>query len=499
MLMALVFPVADLRPFTADQLGRSPKPNWSQPDPHEDFLRSIGPLRERLLGGGNEELTEGFFCQADRVFRPLDRARVASDWRVGLVRHFCRIYSDGSALTKLEVGAILGQKAYGKHVWSVRALAQSFLKHQCALVKGEDNGARPLIELGKPFAALYQSSSTLTSYGPQLKAHPDRQLVRAATPIIVTHLNAREPFELPPDAEKLPVGNANGHHLYHSRIKVQGQLIRHWTIVGQRANQEDPTRLLRMYLIRLYTEHQVLRTIFRKVNDLKIADGDEEARGRLQKYVNCATYRISLMAKESTLVAGHEMGTLARVAEDTIRPGDTEKLIKDVESLNLRHEIFYKAKQHIRQDARVAVIVEEGGVLYMTQETHNKNVNYGTQGIVQQAGAQAAQAAQGTQSVGEPKDLASAVAALKDLVAKMAATLPEAEAATVNKAIKNLDAEVNTPGAPPDKGIVLGALEKIGNAADKVKEYVEPVERSSGWCGSSWDSRFFAEVAAGST
>ena len=106
--------------------------------------------------------------------------------------------------------------------------------------------------------------------------------------------------------------------------------------------------------------------------------------------------------------------------------------------------------------------------------TANKNVNYGTQGSVQQAGAQAVQSAQ-TKLSGEPTDVASALAALKELAAQLGGELPAEDAANVKKAVSHLDAELSSNDAKPDKGIVLGALEKIGNAAEKVGKYAEPV------------------------
>lgn len=471
MLTTLVFPLADLRPFAKDGLGRQKRPDWRNPDPSQDFLRYIGPVRERFLGGGNDYLREGYFCKADRLLRSVSRERKGAEWRVGALRRFVRFYSDGCVLGKLEVGVILGQKAYGKTVPSAESLARSLLTEPCALPNGKNASPRPLIELGRSFAELYQLCSTRTSYPLELENHPERMWVQAAAPIVVTHLNASERFAVPSEDRRLKLDGGSKHELYHSRVKLRGQFIRHWTIVGQSANPEDPTRLLRMYLVRLYSENTVLRTVLRELDNLEIAEDDDDSRDRLQTYLNEATHRISQMAQKSSRIAGHEMGTLARVAEDTIRPGDIEMLHENVDALKFRREIVFKTKQYVSRDANTHITVEEGGFLYMTA---NKNVNYGTQGSVQQAGAQAVQSAQ-TKLSGEPTDVASALAALKELAAQLGGELPAEDAANVKKAVSHLDAELSSNDAKPDKGIVLGALEKIGNAAEKVGKYAEPV------------------------
>lgn len=477
VLLTLVFPIADLRGFADDGLGRLDRPDWRHPDTYRDFVRSFGPVRERMLGGGNDYLREGYFCDAHNALAPISRVRKPrSDWRAGLLRSLFRLYSDGSALTKLEIGAILGRKARdARNPRPVENLGRAMLKHETRIPRHSENGTHCLFESGNPFAAFYQRQSTTTSYSLDLDGDPDQRLVRAGAPMLMAHVNAREQHVLPPDSHRLDLGSKASHQLFHSRVRIRGRTVRMWTLVGVQDYWADQTRLLRMYLIRLYTEHEVLRTVLRNLKNPRILECGEPARDRLQTYLNTATRRIGRMAQKSSNIVGHEMGTLAREAEDTIRPGDIAMLTKSIEALGIRREISHKAQKYMQQDAVVYVSVQEGGVFSMTNETHNQNVNYGTQGNVQQAGAGATQTAHSTQTAGEPQDLASALAALKDLVSTMQGELPPADAAVVGKTVAHLGVELETPGVEPDKGAVLKALEKIGGIAEKAEKYVDPI------------------------
>ena len=57
----------------------------------------------------------------------------------------------------------------------------------------------------------------------------------------------------------------------------------------------------------------------------------------------------------------------------------------------------------------------------------------------------------------------------------MQAALSDEDSARAGKRLRYLDAELSEEGAAPDKGIVLGDLEKIAAVAEKSEKYAEPI------------------------
>src|ERR1043166_567340 len=69
MLVTIQFPFADLRPFVPDPTHRLASPDWPTPRAGVDFIRLLGQVRDRLLGGVKEWPGEHMFCDATHAIR----------------------------------------------------------------------------------------------------------------------------------------------------------------------------------------------------------------------------------------------------------------------------------------------------------------------------------------------------------------------------------------------------------------------------------------------
>ncbi|MFN0247302.1 MAG: hypothetical protein ACKV2T_10480, partial [Kofleriaceae bacterium] len=68
MLVSIHFPCADVRGFLPEAAGRLRKPHWQLPE-SSDFVRTFGPLRQRVAGGSKLFSGEGMVCRADGAIR----------------------------------------------------------------------------------------------------------------------------------------------------------------------------------------------------------------------------------------------------------------------------------------------------------------------------------------------------------------------------------------------------------------------------------------------
>lgn len=507
MLISVIFPLADQRPFYTGLAGRLSKPNWSVPDTR-DFIRSMGPVRERLLGGGDTFLREGYFCESSRDIRAVSRLGGKDGKRIpGLIGSYKRLYFDGfrleveegakiapqepvgaqepmdnlssgGAITgKLEIGLLYGAGAARKAgATDIETILQAALSFPIKPHR-RSKDFLPLALIGEPFARFLQERTT----SKVAAAMPPPNLVAAGETLSIVHLRKAEKFTLPRRAQRISLPANSRHEIYHFRTEIGGRHVRSWILVDRAPHDLRQGRLLRLYLSRLHVEHQSLRAILRNMSKPGLLGGDNKSRDRLQAYLRGGLRRISAMSKLSSEIAGHEMGEIARYSENLIRPGDESALIDAIEGLALRPNITRSANAYIRGDTNLYINVESGGILAMNTDnsTTNVNQNWGTQGNVQQAGRDAKQSAKTVQG-GEPTTVADAVAQLSELLERLKSELPAEDAAQVSKSMGHLRTELETPGAKPDKGVVLGALERIGGFADKVGTYVEPVGKVIG-------------------
>lgn len=508
MLISAIYPLTDLRPFHSGLGARLAKPNWSLPDTRE-FVRSMGPVRERLLGGGDSYLREGYYCESSRDLR--GATGVGGTTRLkGLVGSYKRLYFDGfrlevdegerapvpagedgkptpdepltsgSAVTgKLEIGLIYGASAARKAGWTDlgdilgEALSAQIKPHR------RSQANVPLAAIGEPFARFLQERTTSkTEVEASAKSPP---LVKAGETLIIVHLRKTEKFELPKGAQRVDLPVESRHEIHHFRVRSGGRYVRSWILLDKDPDDVRLGRLLRLYLARLHVEHQSLRAMLRAMGTPGLVGTDKRSRDRLQAHLRGGLRRISDMAKLSNEIAGHEMSAIARYSETMIRPGDEETLIDAIKGLALRPNITRSASEYVRKDTNLYVTIQTGGILNMNNtdnRTTNLNQNWGTQNSVQQAGAGAQQAAHAL--AGEPSSVAEAMAQLAQLVEQMKGELPEEDAAQAAKSLGHLKTELETPGAAPDKGVVLRSLERIGELADKAGKFVEPIGKVVG-------------------
>lgn len=511
MLISAIFPLTDLRPFHSGLAGRLSKPNWSLPDTRE-FVRSMGPVRERLLGGGDTYLREGYYCESSRDLRGVTGiGGKAADRLKGLVGSYKRLYFDGfrlevdegertsspagtdeqplpddsltsgSAVTgKLEIGLIYGASAARKagetELGAIlrAALSIPIKPHR----RSPANVA--LAAIGEPFVRFLQERTTRKTKAEATAEIP--HLVLSGEALTIVHLRKSEKFRLPAGAQRVDLPIDSRHEIHHFRTRIGGRDIRSWILLDKDPLDVRQGRLLRLYLARLHVEHQSLRAILRSMGTPGLIGTDTILRDRLQAYLRGGLRRISKIAKLSAEIAGHEMSAIARYSETLIRPGDEAALIDAIKGLALRPNVARSASDYVRSDANLFITVEAGGLLNMNNtdnRTTNVNQNWGTQESVQQAGASAQQTIQSTKG-GDPSSIPEALEQLSQLVEQLKAELPADEGAQAAKSLGHLKTELETPGAAPDKGVVMRALERIGEIADKASKFAEPIGKVVG-------------------
>jgi hypothetical protein len=381
MFVQLQFPIADLRRFVEDDVGRLPVPLWPSPGPKEHgFLRGLGPIRWRPRGGMPNWILEEFVCES-RALRLLSRADGSPDPLVKL--RFCRLFHDGLCVAKIDLGFALQGVARADEVVSdpkaLSALISDLfaLKIQHRLTKKEI----PLSQFGSFFKRQYGFATTAV----RRDENNDVMLARAAALI-----EAGPPVAFV-EIRNGSIGQAS--NSYHelspqiftrfSLVQVAQERLPVWTAAAGSGADPAALRRLRVALTRVQTEVFCLRSVLARVEQKRIAPArDSEARNKLHTYLSEVKDRISL----DKLVDGKNALVLreAAAAYDKWRPAYIASLMQQLVHLDLKRNIYYDTAKLLPQldEQAVRELGEGKGITVIAKEFVMKKFENSQVGVI---------------------------------------------------------------------------------------------------------------------
>ncbi len=378
MLLIIQFPLADARPFLAEAAAQLPVPGWPIPDPQREFVRAFGPVRRRWRGGLSGWVGENLVCEADRALtfrgrdlfydlggRPAGGDFIDEEKRVQFWVAFRRFYADGLALGKFEVGLVVDTKWLWGRVGprDAEALVQKALDLEVEIPDPAGPGPRAcrLFEAGSHLARLYLwSSSRLGEFS---LAEAPGWWVEDGEPLLFLMQDGwdeRLSLNNPGAAVALD-GRIKG-TLSHHLIGHAGRSFRLWNFDEETAYQESQphrpkfyqqeaqveARKLRLFLLRLHAEKQVLAQVIRHITRGRIRPNRGTAGSEsLQRYLHEVTGRLAALRRQGAHLADLDVEEMARTVEDQMTPGEYDAMQKALERLGLRPNIAAKTRREV--------------------------------------------------------------------------------------------------------------------------------------------------------
>jgi len=372
MFVVIQFPVVDGRAF-ASRSGLVDRPDWGAPRisplvAHRDFVRGFGRLAYRRQETNAAWVDEDFFAYARRAlkFPTLQRRHFAgqdhSRWMVSC--RFRRLFSDGEATARLEVGFAVDQDPGRGGISSDEVVRR--LLGLPAVVPGAWPGdqAKDLVLLGPYVARRYAHAST--RHGSDVAA----RLVTAGDPIVVAEAAS---WESAPPGGSVDASRAVPRR-QRRRVGVgrQRRVVNVATTRTPHGNIEtwyltdaprDPGRNVRLAILRQHAQEETLDRILRWVATGAITYTPQSADGdRLERYINDAT---KIVSRET--YRGVDFGAL-RDALD--RATSTQRLAIEVrrrERLDgMRRQVREKAERFLAErEARRPTFNVSGKVVHV--------------------------------------------------------------------------------------------------------------------------------------
>jgi hypothetical protein len=306
MFAVVQFPIADARRFVPDRKLRHGKPSFPKPRTHSEaeFIKCFGPATDRKRDPDPEYADEQYFCRANRaiLFANLHSQRImVGSQRIPVSCRFRRLFSDGKVVSRLEIGfsssgkpsplvALTGEQCVDLVTGLMSLQTRVRTLESPGPWESRDDYFVPrnpasLISIGKRFARLYAGATT----NPKLTAAEradQSDFVIDAPPLVIVEFNDHEIDSLPAEARLVDPALVNGAHIGFVHITLSGTKFGAW-FVQRRGASDDALRRLRLCILRLNAERQVLDQNINLYNqDLVSYVPRTEAGDELEAYIS---------------------------------------------------------------------------------------------------------------------------------------------------------------------------------------------------------------------
>ena len=294
MLIVYQIPFCDARIFNPGEGLRLAIPDWQLPQPGTDFIRCFGPVKRRRRGGMDLFPDEAFYSEARRAVK----LALPKHYRLGMPQaqvkpfgRFRRFFANGSPLTRFELGMVAEPAPErispdGLDGREITAIILGLLELPVSVTQlGGEAIACPLWQADKSLARLYAKSTTHTK---DFKDIDDR-FVSAGEPQILIEYTGNELAKLPYSSREVNPKDLGGAELSYLWLEYRHRTYGVWFLNKFSANP-DLVRRLRLGLLRLHAEHQVLKRILALITQgiLEYTPGTKEA-DAFDEYFNDAT------------------------------------------------------------------------------------------------------------------------------------------------------------------------------------------------------------------
>ncbi len=370
MIIFVQFPVADIRNFTTRDTAKLNRPYWPLPSAGEDFVRSFGGAKKRNKGGLTNWVGEDRVVLTNRLLnfpKPITcqtnskiNGNKLCTWSFkSASKHF---YFDGLALAKFELTFL---STPGKHPNSVEIddlLDRIFDTELKIKLPNVGVSQVQLWRAPKSLAYAYQLASTRTAQLDKVKE--DRYLVTPRKPVIFIEFKAGDQIHYPKNSRQLQLESELGVNLANWEQKLHGKPFAIWAAQyshGQIGSSKSRRRQLRMLLMRLHSEYQVLVHILGKVDsseiNFKAFTNQSDA---FQTYLQKASNRITKKPLGNLLQGGlAEIECWVKDSFERVDPGHYESVLRSIERLNLRPQVSLASKEMIVRELMLCELLEK--------------------------------------------------------------------------------------------------------------------------------------------
>lgn len=350
MYLIFQFPFLDSRSFRDDAKVRLKKPYWILPETNKDFVRSFGVIEKRGRGGFASWAGENYICKANNAlsFKDLQPFTISeANRRVFLKILFKRLFFDGFESGRFEVGIYVDESAYSR--FSERGLDDliTYILNLDVKISGQIPKNK-MVKFYKSGVRIAESFEISTTKQGSPREEIGRGQVFSLPPMITTIVSAKNAQIFEKTAfwgKKIDLAVTNSDQIFYFNIPAQQLNIPMWSFTE---NVSLDARKLRVHLVRLHSAREGLKAILRTIaqGELQISPRSESS-NNLQQYLNQTTRHILSLEDKTENIGGSDTLFLAKNAIEYISPGESIEILRALENLDIRRNVFNKLEDFI--------------------------------------------------------------------------------------------------------------------------------------------------------
>ncbi|MCX2430544.1 hypothetical protein [Pedobacter sp. GR22-10] len=349
MIIFLQYTLTDLRAFTDQNPFVLVKPNWPSPTPYQQFVRGTGQVIQRRKRGLHGWVGENYICKIGKSVRFEKAIPLYEDKYIKPI--FQHLYAgENQVLTKYEFVFRLNYEKWAKKLTynDIRDIIGSLLN---SMVHIRINGKYitcKVRELQKILPQLHFETST-NKHGRKagMSAYIDKctpQLYIATEDDTVVVGLGKNFNNMSENQEDFDLYGA-----WHDHINNP---YRVWVQDDYAEVEGGFNRSLRMTIMRLHSEYECLKNIFRSINEKKIEVSQQTTQANeLQRYLNRAI-KTFLRSESSIVGLGGDANFLDYFSKvfSKAQPGELDELVEKIKEYEFRPNVENKTLNFIQQN-----------------------------------------------------------------------------------------------------------------------------------------------------
>lgn len=298
MYLTLQFPIADIRQFLQGGGECLATPSWPTPEVSRQFVRYFGPVQKRLLGGSGVKWMgdELYFCDSSNAIRFGDLGSIEFPAWARRTRVLRRLFLHKPALARIEVSFAMAfdqaSSLSGDHVIDC---LNDILNLPTRVPSLENESRRSsdtkLAYQGRKLARLFRRATVSAKSRPL--TDDLEWTVRDGDPMLLVEYGRDEIEALPEQARQIPVDETHGFRISWMTDRKHGRPIVIWFLEASPGGESKVVRRqLRMCLLRMHLEYQVLRLVLNALFERDSIDPGPEGFQKLESYLDESTRRL---------------------------------------------------------------------------------------------------------------------------------------------------------------------------------------------------------------
>ena len=303
MLAVVQFPISDTRPFIVGTPLRCSKPNfrgstsWGN---NREFVRCFGPAADRWLEVDPLFTDEQTYFKAGGALQFIDlrsQRLMPAPLHIAPACAFRRLFCDGSALARVEIGITKFRNMpplppfNGRQCLSVatdimklptrvRDFRLGFVEERHVVFQPDD----ALVRQGNRLSKLFSRATAAASESQTIRD----SYVKDGRPVLIVEFDLAEISKLPAQVQIVDPHKVGGVQLGFTWLRGSAGLVGAWFIRRDKSNSLGHRRL-RLCLLRLHAEREVLHSVLRQLDSGQIVyQANTEAGDNLDRYLNRA-------------------------------------------------------------------------------------------------------------------------------------------------------------------------------------------------------------------